>query len=394
MFSVYNEMLGEFYDRGLFYLWLLSRQHEWVQHAQLYIHVYMPLRRILDSHLLFTSPFRNHLLLDFTTLLDELPCTCLPRLIFLGYEASPGRGNESGWTVVEPGRNPVPDRVNIGGWEHRDFRNFLRGSMIEENPLVQEDIRTRRKLIFDVMNIPASERHEWKIVGLAQRNGRRRWRSLDTTLEETQRQLYDHRLVLIEANVESKFSTPYEQLITHGALDALVGIHGAQMTEAIWMKPGSWVIELLPYIPEGIVWGDWTTATNEPTPLGWIFDNTDLNHVGYPLKRDSAPYCHDDNNAEDPLDCWRAWRNPWSDRDFELGSISLEKILKAVLVEEFDTCQGYRDSAGDALVLYNVNCAAEVNGTVKPHHFYWKNGKSDTGTRALLNVKNPLTYLL
>jgi Glycosyltransferase 61 len=368
LFTIYSDMLGEFYIRGLLFLWLLSQQVTWLRNAQLYLHLYQPSKSLLDSHHLFTSPFRNHALLDFTTLLDETPCTCLPRLVLCGYERKRG---PDGVLLLEPDPNggQVPI-IDFGvGTTYRDLRNQLQQTLIESNPHVQADVRLYRQLIFEQHGIDASVQHEYKIVGLAQRKGRRKWVNFTETKSEIQQRLVaqSFRIVVTEMNVEDATSSSYQQVVRHGAMDALIGIHGAHLTEAIWMPPHSWIVELLPYIPNEIPHGSWTKATTAPTPLGTIFDGTSLNHVGYPLQRDNAPYCYD----EPPnLDCWRIDANPWDNRDFVVSVDQLEKIIVSFLTKPLVTCADFVAQAADHYVLYNVNCAEAVKGDIAPHHYY------------------------
>jgi len=253
---------------------------------------------------------------------------------------------------------------------HRDLRNYLWDNLIRNNAHVQHDIQAYRHRLFRRHNITSSEQSEWRIVGLAQRVLRRRWRNLDEIIGPAQELVNPHKLLLTEMNVETKISSSYRQLIMHGAMDALVGIHGAQLTEGVWMKRGSWVVELLPYVPDGIWAGEWTKVTDKPTGLGVLFDNTELNHAGYPLRREHAPYCYEESK-DDPLDCWRTWNFPWDVRDFVLEPHTLANILNATMVGTFGTCQDYRDKVGDEMVLYNVNCAEDSNAPIVPHHFYW-----------------------
>jgi Glycosyltransferase 61 len=389
-------MLGEFYDRGLIHLWRLWKENPWIGHSQLYVHLQPPTsKKLLDSHHLFTSMFRTMPLLDFNLLLDETPCTCLPRLVFCGYDINyrndtihiGGKPNETAVresvvlepiAIEPPGYNP---QSALGTTTHRELHSHVRATMIESNPHVVTDIaefrkaqlnkaggRTRRKM-------SDSELSKWMLVGLAQRTGRRRWRDLDMVMLRAQKRLAEHRIALVEVNVESPTSTAYKQIVTHGALDGLVGIHGAQLTEAVWMKPGSWVIELLPYVPDGVFMGTWTKTTDEPTPIGWMFDGTELNHAGVPLPRESAPYCWDPKDVNDPaLDCWRIGNNPWDNRDFIFDSTNLELILSKLLVgtSPATTCSEYQERAGNHSVLYNINCATGAGNAVATHHFYWK----------------------
>ena len=159
----------------------------------------------------------------------------------------------------------------------------------------------------------------------------------------------------------------------HAALDALFGIHGAQLTEAVWMKPGSLVVEFLPHIPKGIGWGSWTAWTHRPTPLGEIFHETDLNHVGFPLDRSSAPVCEGLSNANETLACFRKSENRWDNRPFVAEpDIVIKAVRKFVLPEASQLlCLDLLDSETE-YVLYNIICRESSDEEISPHHFYWK----------------------
>ena len=86
----------------------------------------------------------------------------------------------------------------------------------------------------------------------------------------------------MEVNVETMPSGPHTQLIVHRSLDGLIGIHGAQLTQAILLPKGAVVVELLPWAPSDYfgtghkVWGEWTRSVTNPTPLGIIYHNSEL----------------------------------------------------------------------------------------------------------------------
>ncbi|KAL7475367.1 hypothetical protein ACHAW6_001285 [Cyclotella cf. meneghiniana] len=88
------------------------------------------------------------------------------------------------------------------------------------------------------------------------------------------------RVVCIKVNVKNT-SSSYEQLLLHQSVDALIGVHGAQLTQAILLPPHRHVLELLPWVTDNIR-GWWVQTRHTPTPLGIIFHNSDLNHVGIP----------------------------------------------------------------------------------------------------------------
>jgi hypothetical protein len=76
--------------------------------------------------------------------------------------------------------------------------------------------------------------------------------NLDFILDECNSRLKEEKVVCVVVYVDDEHANPFRQVIIHGALDVLIVIHGAhQLTEAIWMRPGALVVELLPYIPDG-----------------------------------------------------------------------------------------------------------------------------------------------
>ena len=85
-------------------------------------------------------------------------------------------------------------------------------------------------------------------------------------------------------------ATPFAQLVLHRSLDVLVGVHGSQLTQAVLLPDHAHILELLPWITDYIR-GKWVQTKNGPTPLGVIFHNTNLNHVGFSLDRGSVPLC-------------------------------------------------------------------------------------------------------
>jgi len=353
---------------------------------------------LLDSHHAFTSAFRSsHPLLDYDGGLGygcgAAACRCLPRLVFCGFRRAPFIKTEGVATFFATSRLYEGDGE---GRRHRyaEFRDTLRRRTIENNPFVVQDIRQQREAYFRNdpavakvkqqrqrnnkngtmhgsadMSLDWNNGTDWKVVGLTQRSGRRRWRDLDSVVDKLRAIFVQSRILLVVVNVEDDDWNPYLHVTRHGALDALIGIHGAQLTEAVWMNPGSLVVELLPYVPDGIDSGVWTRTVTRPTPLGVIFDGTDLQHVGFPLDRDSAPYCYEDGRG-DPLSCWKS-EHPWDSRDFVLGADVLEDTIRRFVVDRPETCDDYRARAADEFVLYNVNCKEKGEEEAIPRHYYW-----------------------
>ena len=73
---------------------------------------------------------------------------------------------------------------------------------------------------------------------------------------------------------------------------------GSQMTQGVLLPKQGYVVELLPWIPP-YAHGKWAAITDEPTCVGVIWDNTDINHLGYKLGRDSVPLCLETMNTTD-----------------------------------------------------------------------------------------------
>jgi hypothetical protein len=152
---------------------------------------------------------------------------------------------------------------------------------------------------------------------------------------------------------------------------ALIGIHGAQLTEAVWMKPGSLVVEFLPWVHPKMKIGWWTRTVKQVTPLGAIFSGTDLNHVGFPLQRQSAPYCQEWLNSTAETQCWRD--NYWDSRDFEgTGKSIIDVVTMLFVANPTENCTEYQELAADKYVLYNIQCKTRNAKVPSPHHFFWK----------------------
>lgn len=405
LFSAYNNMLGEFYDRALVSFWrsmsfllppnqtiaddnYFSTWDTFLGQTQLYLHLDDPAPRLLESHHVFSGVFRAHPLLDLTALLHSTGCECLPKVAFCGYKKKKKkelkRSKTSPRATVETVALWPTDEYftewiyggdladNNGPTAYADLQNVIRQRLIFDNPFVQRDMETYRRMILSRFHRHTKrDPSQWKIVGLTQRSGRRIWRNLTNVLEYMQDELIRDKIIVVEINVEGHDWNPHNHMVRHAALDGLVGIHGAQLTEAIWMKPGSLVVELLPYIPAGR-WGDWVKTTHQPTPLGRIFKGTQLQHVGYPLNATSAPYCHMLKVA----DCWEEDTMRWDKRDFRVDPEPVTRMVQKMMSMARDPaamlCEDYLTQAGHDFVLYNVNCRTNPQLPTQPHQFYWQ----------------------
>jgi hypothetical protein len=394
LFSQSNHMLGEFYARVLMGFWeivskILQQQQQqqrmypnttvddgmdlFFEQTQLYLHMEDHAADMLDSHHLFLDTVKANPLLHFKTLFDYTGCRCMKRIFLCGYDYQ----HQSTETVLTPGRmvgtvNYANSKMLTESQEQakQHMRQALLERVIGKNPLMQQHIQQHRLAILSSVSNERreSELQDWKIVGLAQRTGRRRWLGLNQLKKKCNQKFNESKIVCITVDIEKEqWSNPVKHVVAHAVLDALIGIHGAQLTEALWMPPHSLVVELLPYLPSEVKFGEWTTWQHRPTPLGVLFTNTDLNHIGYQLGRTSAPYCPDWHDKE----CWHNESTRWDNRDFIVDFSLLEDLISRFVVMQSTTCDNYKVQAGDDYVLYNINCVDGSAGNQKvPKHYY------------------------
>jgi hypothetical protein len=379
----YIDMLGELYARVLKGWYEIfhhvidtdaTRRDAFLQQTQLYMLFQNADRHMLDSHKLFTAPFRGqHALMDFRDLLHPTDCRCMKRLILCGFRQK--KKGENQLVVVSPGdkvspikdyRYSNPDERNFQGLRHE-----LRQRIILDNPFVQEKIKIHRSEILRTHNVDEKEWGNWTVVGLSDRKGRRRWMNVETIRNECNDRLRSEKVVCVAVYVDDEHANPFRQVILHGALDVLLGIHGSHLTEAIWMRPGALVVELLAYIPAGVSLGQWTRTTKNPTPIGVAYHGTDLNHIGYVMKRESLTDCKNITIRTKMEKCFL--KISWADRDFtaDIAEV-LEPIRRFHLSRELSSCEYWKNQSestrGD-FAFYNVNCAETSGEKLSPHYF-------------------------
>ena len=139
--------------------------------------------------------------------------------------------------------------------------------------------------------------------------------------------------------------------------------------KGVLLPKRAYIVELLPWVP-WYLFGDWVRTKSKPTPLGVIFHNTELQHLGYPLGRKSVPLCldvdPDDQGAERA--CFMNETNGniekfrWDVRDFIVrAEIVTEFISSFLLVRSELTCDEMQAKASSQnYVLYNAYCRESV----------------------------------
>lgn len=267
-----------------------------IEETQYYIHVTIDKKALLDAHKLLLSGMHalndTHSIRWALSAVDLLwpknddTCQCYEKLVFCGYDAYMQNNNGSGerytlWPgkyIDKMGReiegesvcNPVSPLFTMIPNECQEFAKLKSHvlSNIERNyPDFTTVIAQHRRAILHERNMIDKEYRgntkEFRIVGLAQRSSRRVWLNLAVVMEDCNTVFRHKKIVCIEVNVEVT-KTPQEQFILHRSLDVLVGIHGAQLTQAVLLRAGSHVLELLPWIPVSMIPESlFTTRTNE-----------------------------------------------------------------------------------------------------------------------------------
>ena len=158
------------------------------------------------------------------------------------------------------------------------LRNFLSSNFVKHYPTLDRDIvHLRREMLLAKGVIDDTYKgttKEYTVVGLTQRTYRRAWINLPQIIEACDVAAFADRVICVKVNVENT-NSPFEQLVLHRSLDVMIGVHGAQLTQAILLPPDAHVLELLPWITDYIR-GKWVQTRHGPTPLGVIFHNSDL----------------------------------------------------------------------------------------------------------------------
>ncbi|KAL7518303.1 LOW QUALITY PROTEIN: hypothetical protein ACHAWX_003143 [Stephanocyclus meneghinianus] len=382
--------------------------------TQFYVHIAFH-KPILDAHKLLLSGI--HFLpkpsnyttsnairsaksaIDLVQPTNNDDCQCFQKLVFCGYDTyiqqpADANENQSGLTVqgngeanytLWPGRwvdssgdeiegvspcNPVSPTFTLLPnvcQNYAKLKSFLLANIEATYSNIEENITDHRRDILQKQGLISEsydgDTKEWAIVGLTQRSSRRVWLNFSNAMDACKVNFLGSRtdqakVICVEVNVEDTKS-PHEQFLIHRSLDALIGVHGAQLTQGVFLRSGASVLELLPWVPDYLQ-GGWTARTSRPTPLGVIFHNTDLNHYGYSLDRRSVPLCQDVSPEHDKKclmseDIKRKFA--WSERDFIVDiSVVIQFIKKFVLGKKVPVCKDLQAKAMEEFVLYNVWC--------------------------------------
>ncbi|EJK71288.1 hypothetical protein THAOC_07296 [Thalassiosira oceanica] len=434
--SAYNDMMGEFYSRTLLGLnqWILDYPIESREQLQMYPHFVKFDRRMLVGHQMFLGGLPNNdIYRSFNDFVRDGRCQCFEKLIFCGYSTERHsqaqlfpKQNLTGdqanrmLDVIKPSGKIDNPKTQCGFATNREsllnhncvgyrrLRNSLHKVFNQKAPSLGEMIRaTRREILLEKGAISSDndgvDVFEWKIVGLAKRTvsdamptepvtkiascshrckTRRKWLNIDQVLSRCDEVFMRHRIVCTAVDVE-KASRAETQLVMHRSLDAFIGIHGAQLTQGVLLPKRAYIVELLPWVP-WYLFGDWVRTKSKPTPLGVIFHNTELQHLGYPLGRKSVPLCldvdPDDQEAE--RNCFMNETNGniekfrWDERDFNVrAEIVTDFISSFLLVSELSCSEMQARASSQNYVLYNAYCRESTTGKSRyQQKHYYQNG--------------------
>lgn len=163
----------------------------------------------------------------------------------------------------------------------------------------------------------------------------------------------------------------------HRALHAIIGIHGAQLTQGVLLPPHGKILELLPWIPPYLQ-GNWVQWTNRPTPLGIIYHKTDLNHFGYKLDRNSVPLCFNvtETDTEGLRECFMSpghlRRFQWATRSFTVPPDVVGSFISSFVLGNESICTKMQMKAElNDFVLYNAYCRPkEEDNEFRVEHYF------------------------
>ena len=297
----------------------------------------------------------------------------------------------------------------VGELENVNFaktRSYVLRNLGLVFPNLKREVAEYRRTLLNQYSVFDGD-DDWKLIGLTQRLKRRSWLNIDEIIGQCNRKYKSMKILCVEVNVEKlpsgsgDFDPIYEQVLLHQSLAGLIGVHGAQLTQGLLLPENSTLVELLPWVPVNYfpsgheVWGVWTQMTHTPTPVGYMFHNTDLHHYGFKLGRDSVPLCQNATNNEmhkfeeedDLPDNHEAVSElehclflhddefRWDKRNFEVGTEMLDGLMtfyQGSTQLTNDTCDTLKQRGErSGFVLYNTWCREKPDDVVLSlHHFY------------------------
>ena len=322
-------MMGEYIQRIIVPLYHLLE--DYAQHSknntksdgekemQFYLNFYQnENQKILPSHHVYINGLQyGQDLQSWAETLDPIdttsspPCQCYSRLVFCGFKADSkiqeidigGSNKTVSKTVISPESiipvdfvkqcahymTPVTNLIKEDCQVWQDLRMSLIQTYHTKNPNLSQDIDAYRVMLINsaakYANATADfEKHplkHWKIIALSQRRVRRMWININKILTQCNSRYFTNQIACVGLDVENlptnftsvssnqHLTVIEEQFVLYQSINALIGIHGSQLTQGILMPPGSVMVELFQWIPKDwgyTFYGDgWTNQKNHPT---------------------------------------------------------------------------------------------------------------------------------
>ena len=234
------------------------------EEIQLYVHfVDRRKERLLEGHKLFLGGLPKNGIFD--SLVSLMPkndtCLCYEKLSLCGYvmkNAVPVADND---TRVDKDDDvyfftPRPSITNPKAETDDAKYGNLRTDLIDTYYLMKPDldekiVQYQKRMLIQkgiVLNNTVSDVIGWKFVGLTHRRSRRVWLNIDDAVSMCDTRFRRHKIVCIKVDVEVADSAE-EQLLMHRSLHAVIGVHSAQLTQAILLPTHAYILELLPWVP-------------------------------------------------------------------------------------------------------------------------------------------------
>lgn len=339
----YTSMTGEFYLQTLSTLhWLFNELQVLDKESRNYkFYLMLPENaQILLSHRMFMERFSKFEILRFIDLFEHYRCRCVSRLFFCGFQQTLNPKHhqnddaESRW-LLSPLRSPTVSR----GTMIRQI-NMNRVSMFKDmiseydqwvdanHPDLEDDVKIwKNETLKQCKACKVENVSEWRFIGLYQRDKRRKWRNLPEIQRECNERYREHNILCIEINLETIGQHSKDILVLHRAMTMLIGVHGATLTDAVWMQSnaGNYVIELLPFDSP-----DWVSSIREPTLSAILFWQSTFNYVGLKLSNTSI--------------FGGAKLQSWADRDFKVSFKRLSRVIDFLLIDDGGYCQKYQSA--------------------------------------------------
>eukprot|EP00804_Cyclotella_cryptica_P010708 CCRYP_005486-RB/>CCRYP_005486-RB protein AED:0.32 eAED:0.32 QI:194/1/1/1/1/0.66/3/1177/595 len=407
---------------------------------QMYLHVVEKKKhKLLEGHRLFLGGLPNNNKFDsFLSLLSNQTCNCFEKLVFCGYDiekASKYKPANNSYTsglmqmapeyknddakIFRPvgyvkSYKTLCSRKTAGKYDLKSkncfsFRNLRRDIY---KTYAQKDVQLPTKILeyrkhilikkgfITDHNVTAAKVDEWTFIGFAMRKKRRVWLNIDESISLCDEKFRRKKVVCFTVDVEDAKSPEHQvcnsvsifeleaylalilvvirsQLLMHRCLHALIGVHGAQLTQGVLLPPHGKILELLPWVPTYLQ-GNWVQWTNRPTPLGVIFHKADLNHFGYKLDRNSVPLCLNVSRSDTELEreCFMSKEHlrkfQWATRDFNVPSVVVYNFISQFVLYKNVVCDDMRMRAEqNDFVLYNAYCLSDSsNSRFQVEHYF------------------------